>query len=163
MLAAILEKDKVPDDKIFHSPVAEEGSCGLLEKACEQQKAVTEGQTCWPRKNVSVLQLSNNAVASALVKNTCDLILMQSEEVWLGLRKAVKKIFCNAADVCSSVTGSTGWPGRRQKWMHPHVLLGSSPSCMGISTFFITVSWFKHLHSLTLVQTQMSSTSNCSP
>lgn len=46
MLAAVLEKDKVPDDKIFHSQVAEEGSRGLMEKACGQQKAVGEGQTC---------------------------------------------------------------------------------------------------------------------
>lgn len=31
MVAAVLEKDKVADHKIFHSLLAVEGSCGLLE------------------------------------------------------------------------------------------------------------------------------------
>lgn len=46
MVTAILEKDKVPDHKIFHSLVAVEGSCGLLEKPCEQQRAMSRGETC---------------------------------------------------------------------------------------------------------------------
>lgn len=46
MLAAILEKDKIPDDKVFHSLIAEEGSCGLMEKPCEKEKAMSRGQTC---------------------------------------------------------------------------------------------------------------------
>lgn len=78
--------DKVPDDKMLHSLVAEQGSCGLMEKSCKLQKAVSGEQTCWTRQ--TFLQLSNNAVASALVKNTYGLTLLQSKEVWPGLRKA---------------------------------------------------------------------------
>lgn len=46
MLATISEKDKVPDHKMFPSLVAGEGSCGLLEKPCEQQRAMSIGETC---------------------------------------------------------------------------------------------------------------------
>lgn len=46
MVAAILEKDKAADHKIFHSLVAVEGSCGLLEKPCEQQRVQSRAETC---------------------------------------------------------------------------------------------------------------------
>lgn len=79
MVTAISEKDEVPDHKIFHSLVAVEGSCGLLEKPCEERRDLLNPEN-------SVLQLSKNA--SALVKNTCGLILPELKEVCPRLRKA---------------------------------------------------------------------------